>query len=180
MTRVHKGRHDMWWFHTQINTCFCCELHVSLPLFEGFGLDTSHVRSVPKKVCIYIYTQYIILWFFGVSFPPFLAPATSEKLAWKQKSCFCVPQVFFISIQLIDTAWRNMFSDGRIDDHEGFVLGTALFKISPSHGQPSSSEDLIGTTLGLVCQWTWLSWVDQLNPWSMLFLAGVFWLERWD
>ena len=48
-----------------------------------------------------------------------------------------------------------MFSDGRIDDHEnheGFVLGTALFKINPSHGQPSSSEDLIGTTLGLVCQ----------------------------
>ena len=127
MTRVHKGRHDMWWFHTQINNC---ELHVSLPLFEGFGLDTSHVRSVPEKVCVYIYTQYIILWFFGVSFPPFLAPATSEKLAWKQKKLFLRSSSFFISIQLIDTAWRNMFSDGRIDDHEGLYWAQPYLRLT--------------------------------------------------
>ena len=132
-----------------------------------------------QKKCVYIYTQYIILWFFGVSFPPFLAPATSEKLAWKQKKLFLRSSSFF---HQHPTYWHSLEKHVFWRENRrswGFVLGTALFKINPSHGQPSSSEDLIGTTLGL-CQWTWLSWVDQLNPWSMFFLAGVFWLERWD
>ena len=164
MTRVHKGRHDMWWFHTQINNC---ELHVSLPLFEGFGLDTSHVRSVPKKVCIYIYTVYnfVIFWCF---LPTFLGTSHLRKVSMEAKKLFLRSSSFF---HQHPTYWHSLEKHVFWRENRrswGFVLGTALFKINPSHGQPSSSEDLIGTTLGL-CQWTWLSWVDQLNPWSMFF-----------